>query len=61
MGLSRPVTGLLYLYLYMKTQELHWKEIAIQNLRIEDSGGDVTADHRQVLKIWDNYITEQYD
>jgi len=25
----------------MKTQELHWKENAIQNLRIEDSQGNV--------------------
>jgi len=45
----------------MKTQELHWKENANQNLRIEDSQGNVTVDQRKVLKIWENYITEQYD
>jgi hypothetical protein len=44
----------------MKTQELHWKENAIQNLRIEDSQRNVT-DHRKVLKISENYITEQYN
>jgi hypothetical protein len=44
----------------MKTQELKWKENAIQNFRIEDSQGNVTVDHRKVLKFWENYITEQY-
>jgi hypothetical protein len=47
--------------MYMKTQELHWKENGIQNLRIEDFQRNVTVDHRQVLKIWENYITGQYD
>ena len=36
--------------MYMKTQELQWKENAIQNFRIEDSQGNVTVDHRQVWK-----------
>jgi len=47
--------------MYMTIQELNWKENAIQNLRIEDSQRNVTTDHRQVLKIWENYITEHYD
>jgi Asp/Glu/hydantoin racemase len=45
----------------MKKQKLHWKENAIQKLGIEDSQRNVTAEHRQVLKIWENYNTEQYD
>jgi hypothetical protein len=47
--------------MYKKTQKLHWKENAIKNLHIEDSQGNVTVDHKQVLKIWENYIKEQYD
>jgi hypothetical protein len=46
----------------MKTKELSWKENQrIQNNGIKDSQGNVTADQRQVLKIWENYITELYD
>lgn len=42
-----------------KTRELAWKENQrIQDTGIEDSQGNIIVDHRQVLKIWDNYITE---
>ena len=38
---------------YMKTKELSWKENQkIQNTGIKDSQGNVTADQRQVLKIY---------
>jgi hypothetical protein len=46
----------------MKTKELGWKETqGIQNIGIEDSHGNRIVDQRQVLKIWENYITELYD
>jgi hypothetical protein len=42
----------------MKLKELDWKENnGIQNIVIEDSKGNVVVDKRQVLKIWENYIT----
>ena len=45
-----------------KTKELGWKaNHGIQNIGIEDSQGNITVDHRQVLKIWESYITELYD
>jgi hypothetical protein len=51
-----------YDLMYMKTMEISWKENQrIQNTGIKDSQGNVTADQRQVLKIWKNYITELYD
>jgi len=28
---------------------------------IQESKGNITVDVRQVLKIWENYITEPYD
>ena len=47
---------------YMETKELGWKENrAIQNIGSEVSEGNITADNRYVLKIWENYITELYD
>jgi hypothetical protein len=46
----------------MKTKELGWKENhGIQNISIEDFQGNVMIDQRQVLQIWENYITELYD
>jgi hypothetical protein len=46
----------------MKTKKLGWKETqGIQNIGIEDSQGNRIVDQRQVLKIWENYITELYD
>ena len=46
----------------MKTKELDWKETqGIQNIGIEHSQGNRIVDQRQVLKIWENYITELYD
>ena len=45
--------------LYMKTKELGWNETqGIQSIGIEDSQGNRIVDQRQVLKIWENYITE---
>ena len=47
---------------YMKTKELGWKDTqAIQNIGIEDSQRNRIVDQKQVLKIWENYITELYD
>jgi len=47
--------------MYMKTKELGWKETqGIQNIGIEDSQGNRIVVQSQVLKIWENYITELY-
>ena len=46
----------------VKTKELGWKETqGIQNFDIEDSQGNRIVDQRQVLKIWEIYVTELYD
>jgi hypothetical protein len=51
-----------YDLMYMKTKELGWKETqAIQNIGIEDSQGNIIVDQKQVLKIWENYVTKLYD
>ena len=51
-----------YDLMYMKTKELGWNENqGIQSIGIEDSQGNRIVDERQVLKIWENYITELYD
>jgi len=48
--------------MYMKIEELGWKKTqGIQNIGIEDSQGNRIVDQRQVLKIWENYVTELYD
>ena len=48
--------------MYMRTKELDWKETqGMQNIGIEDSEGNRIAGQSQVLKIWENYITELYD
>jgi len=48
--------------MYVKTKELGWKESqGIQNIGIEDSQGNRVVEQSQVLKIWENYITELYD
>jgi len=45
--------------MYMKTKELGWNETqGIQSTGIEDSQRNRIVDQRQVLKIWENYITE---
>jgi len=45
-----------------KTKELGWKETQeIQNIGIKDSQGNRIVQQTQVLKIWENYITELYD
>jgi hypothetical protein len=51
-----------YDLMYMKTKELGWKETQrIQNIGIEDSQGNRIVQQSQVLKIWENYITELHD
>ena len=51
-----------YDLMYMKTKELGWKENqGIQNIGIEDSQGNRRVEQSQVLKIWENYITELHD
>ena len=51
-----------YDLMYMKTKELGWKETqGIQNIGSEDSQGNRIVDQKQVLKIWENYVTELYD
>jgi len=48
--------------MYMKTKELGWKETqGIQNIGIEDSQGNRIVEQSQVVKIWENYITELHD
>ena len=51
-----------YDLMYMKTKEIGWKENqGIQNIGIEDSQGNRIVEQRQLLKIWENYITELHD
>jgi hypothetical protein len=51
-----------YDLMYMKTKELGWKDTqGIQNIGIENSQGNRLVDQNQVLIIWENYISEQYD
>jgi hypothetical protein len=46
----------------MKTKELGWKDTQeIQDIGIEVSQGNRIVDESQVLKIWENYITELYN
>jgi hypothetical protein len=48
--------------MYMRTKELGWKETQrIQNIGIKDSQENRIVEQSQVLKIWENYITELYD
>jgi len=52
----------LYDLMYMKTKELGWKETqGIQNIGIEGSQGNRIVQQIQVLKIWENYITELHN
>jgi hypothetical protein len=51
-----------YDFMYTKTIELGWKETqGIQNIGIEGSQGNRRVDQRQVMKIWENYVTGLYD
>ena len=51
-----------YDLMYMKTKELGWKETkGIQYIGIEDSLGNRIVEQSQVLKIWENYISELHD
>ena len=48
--------------MYMKTKELDWKETqGMQNIGIEDYERNRIVGQSQVLKFWENYITELYD
>ena len=48
--------------MYMKTEELGQKETqVIQNIGIKDSPGKRIVEQSQVLKFWENYITELWD
>ena len=48
--------------MYIKAEELGLKENhGIQKTGIEDFYGNITVHQRQVMKIWENYITELYD
>jgi uncharacterized membrane-anchored protein len=48
-----------YDLMYLTTKELDWKENhGIQNIGIEDPQGNIIIDQRQVLQIWENYISE---
>ena len=37
------------------------RKYGIQNIGIEESKGNIIVGRRQLLKIWENYITELYD
>ena len=51
-----------YDLMYMKTKQLGWKETqGIQNVDVEDSQGNRIVEQTQVLKVWENHITELYD
>jgi hypothetical protein len=50
-----------YDLMYTKTKELGRKETqGIQNIGIEVSHGNRIVEQRQVLKIWENYVTILY-
>ena len=56
--LSPDVSGHLHCF----HSNISWKETqGIQNIGIKDSQGNRITDQKQVLKIWENYITELYD
>jgi len=45
-----------------ETKKLGWKENqGIQNIGIEGCHWNRIVDQKQVLKIWENYMTELYD
>jgi len=51
-----------YELICFQTKELGWKDTQrIQNIGIEDTQGNRILEQSQVLKIWENYITEIYD
>ena len=48
--------------MYMQTKEVGCKEnCGIKTISIEDCKGNIIVDKRQVLTIWENYVTELYD
>ena len=56
MDLQRTVS---YDLMYMKTKEIGWQETqGIQNIGIEDSRLNIIVELSQVVKIWENYITQ---
>ena len=51
-----------YDVMYKKIKEIGWKEnCGIQNVGTVDSKSNIIEDQGQVLRIWQNYITELYD
>jgi hypothetical protein len=51
-----------YDLIYIKTKVLGWKGTqGIQNIGIENSQGNIRVEQSQVLKIWENHITELHD
>jgi len=51
-----------YDLMYIKTKELGWKETqGTQNIGIEDSQENIIVEQSQVLRMWENYITELHD
>jgi hypothetical protein len=53
-----------YELIYIKIKRLDWEEnYGILNTSMEDSQGNIliVVDHREVLKIWMNYIIEIYN
>jgi len=51
-----------YDLMYLKRKVLRWKETkGIQNTGIEDSQVNRIVEQSQVLKMWENYITELHD
>jgi hypothetical protein len=53
---------IVFTFVNLKTNQLGWKENQeIQNVRIENTQGNIIVDQRQARKILENYITELYD
>lgn len=48
--------------MYIKTKVIGWKETrGNRNIDIEDSQQNIRVHQRQVIKIWEQYVTELYD
>jgi hypothetical protein len=51
-----------YDFVCTKAKELGLEEnCGIKNIDVKDSEGQMIVDRRQVLKIWENYITKVYN
>jgi hypothetical protein len=48
--------------MYIKTSKIVWKENhVIETTGVEDSQRNMIVDGRQILKVWENYITDLHD